>query len=861
MIAAFLKCRLYPQGPLVVSLFHVPVFVGVLRGVFFKNVERKSFYKGATISLGSWAFIALGLWLAWMLSGTEAGQGWKGQHTYTDETKRLLVEDANPIYAEFKFEAGGQERRTHYDMDCEPATMTDFLCDHLMCTTRFLVSGEAAMRAAVRMTDGLWCCTRDGTCKRFDPTKYEGETNYCLPLKNFMAIDNASWPAAADVDKSLTTLVYKVTHVGTDKNDNTGAPRDNVFCCSKTVELVSEEKEARTEACAKAKTIWFLVWMAPFVAFGCNILLAIFCFTNGVYLNTSNAGQLERTLKQFVLLVGSLMLMMWVATAISGSSMRLTGTILSFCFAGLVVLFIWVYLEIGTKVISVGVRGSRLMQTLISLWTSDWVRALMIIGLNVLIPAALLLNMLNQFARRSRGMSRSKSHFTDGMNFILSNVVNWNWASILTKCNWWCLLYWTLAIGVAKLTQIFLSWLNDALRSVHQGVVWAIFFMIGFTMFMNPAVPGVPVYLASGVIIAARAKDPDDGIGFWNGIGVATILSFVLKLVACSGQYAIGYYLGKSVKVQQMVGVDKPLIRAVQQILEQRGLTVPKVAILIGGPDWPTSVMCGILKLNLFQILFGTVPVLLISTPVVFAGACLAGPNVSDAENSSESGIWDTLTPVMLGAAGMSQIAAGVIALYYIQEVLYKDGDELAKPRKEHEPVARLTAAEQDFNQAKAQVMDWKLLASSNKIPLLVSTVGLVFTQFLFVFADTLCFRSFELSNDIDAPYDKGGLNGEWFSVYKPLGIYAHVIFILCTFMHFGFLRRISSSAQVQLRLNKRSLEKAVDAGTIASENESKRQKNEKQDGGIFGRKSTRKSERRTSGKKKESAKEPLVQS
>jgi len=323
------------------------------------------------------------------------------------------------------------------------------------------------------------------------------------------------------------------------------------------------------------------------------------------------------------------------------------------------------------------------------------------------------------------------------------------------------------------------------------------------------------------------------------------------------------------VKVQQLVGVDKPLIRAVQQILEQRGLTVPKVAILIGGPDWPTSVMCGILKLNLFQILFGTVPVLLISTPVVFAGACLAGPNEKSADNENESGIWGTITPVMLGAAGMSQLAAGVIALYYIQEVLYKDGEELAKPRKEHEPVARLTAAEAEFNAALAQVMDWRVLATSNKIPLLMSTLGLVLTQFLFVFADSLCFRSFALSNDIKDSYDEGGLNGEWYSVYKPLGIYSHIVFIICTFMHFGFLRRIKSSAQVQVRLNKRSLEKAVDAGTIASESETKRQKNEKYQQelpGLFGRKSQRKSERqsrRVSQKKQKDAasKEPLMAS
>ena len=39
----------------------------------------------------------------------------------------------------------------------------------------------------------------------------------------------------------------------------------------------------------------------------------------------------------------------------------------------------------------------------------------------------------------------------------------------------------------------------------------------------------------------------------------------------------------------RFVGVDKVPTRAMEQILKQNGLKIDKVAILVAGPDWPTS--------------------------------------------------------------------------------------------------------------------------------------------------------------------------------------------------------------------------------------------------------------------------------
>jgi hypothetical protein len=297
----------------------------------------------------------------------------------------------------------------------------------------------------------------------------------------------------------------------------------------------------------------------------------------------------------------------------------------------------------------------------------------------------------------------------------------------------------------------------------------------------------------------------------------------------------IGFGLGKSVKIQQQVGVDKVFIRAVQQILEQRGLTLSKVAVLVGGPDWPTSVLCGILRLNLLSILFGTCPVIFVSTPVVLSGAFMAGPSDNQGDNDQDAGIWETLTPVMIGVAAIGQLASAVVAVYYIQEVVFSNGVELAKPRKEHEPVARLTRAEQDYIQAYNEVLSWQKLPRSHKLPLLASSLGLMISNFVFVFMDEACFREFKVNKKIGDDFDKQGLNGNAMNIIKWPGILGHVIFIGATFMHIGFLQWAKRAAKMQQLRNKQNLDKLIDEGTIPTESEERRLINDAKTGASPG--------------------------
>merc|ERR1719356_2352691 len=188
------------------------------------------------------------------------------------------------------------------------------------------------------------------------------------------------------------------------------------------------------------------------------------------------------------------------------------------------------------------------------------------------------------------------------------------------------------------------------------------------------------------------------------GCIIAATLSFALKMAACCGQYAMGYFLGKSVRVQALVGVDKVLTRAIMKILEQPGLSIGKVAILVGGPDWPVSVGCGIIRLNIVQMLIGTSPVVFLVGLTVLAGAYLG--KVEPGTESTET----LVATVLTGVATLAQVSAGLRAMYYIVSVATTHKEELEKPRKEHAVVEQLSRDQEAYNTAYKTVTLWSNL-------------------------------------------------------------------------------------------------------------------------------------------------------
>ena len=106
----------------------------------------------------------------------------------------------------------------------------------------------------------------------------------------------------------------------------------------------------------------------------------------------------------------------------------------------------------------------------------------------------------------------------------------------------------------------------------------------------------------------------------WSNV-YAVAVSLGLKLLATFlQQKMIGELLSKNVGVRQMVGINSTLIRAMKLVLQDKGMSFAKVAILCGGPDWPTSVLCGIMGLDLLPVLLGTLPIITLILPTVLTG-------------------------------------------------------------------------------------------------------------------------------------------------------------------------------------------------------------------------------------------------
>jgi hypothetical protein len=261
--------------------------------------------------------------------------------------------------------------------------------------------------------------------------------------------------------------------------------------------------------------------------------------------------------------------------------------------------------------------------------SGDWVKALAVIILGPLFVIYLGISAVNQMLRARYGFvpklvptkEQRKQLLTTMANSQLRILAKWGWTSVNIKVIYIGLFGLIVNVGVGKLTSIFLSWLNSWIeaKGFELPMVTLVFVMVGLVMFLLPPVPGVPVYLAGGVIIVKSAMQK---FSFGLAVAYGIVVCWLIKMLAIViQQKVIGERMSNNLTVKCLVGVNSLSTRAIRFILTSKGLDKRKVAILCGGPDWPTSVLTGIMRLRLLDMLVGSVPVVLLVAPCVCAGA------------------------------------------------------------------------------------------------------------------------------------------------------------------------------------------------------------------------------------------------
>jgi hypothetical protein len=436
----------------------------------------------------------------------------------------------------------------------------------------------------------------------------------------------------------------------------------------------------------------YLLWGAP-------LIVGVLCFFFGLAcLYLAREGSAMRMLMVQFLIVG---MGMWVSMSISGAEMGLADDILQFALLFCSMMIVVCVNMIGYDNIKEKIRSMRMASKIGEYSQSNFAKAMLIVLSLPLFPFFLALSMMIRQSRRfgfslaphKRELDDEHKYFTAAawgmLKWLFSDVT-----SVMTWCAYIGIFYFVCDVGVGKGATLFLGWMISVMKDLSPAVVLFCFILLGVSMFLLPPVPGPPVYLTGGVLLVGSMEGQ---LGFWGATFLCVFVCWFTKLISCAMQQKLfGENLSNYVSVRYAVGINSLQMRAIRYCLMQPGLSPAKVAILCGGPDWPTSVLCGILRVPLHEAIIGTSPVLVLYLCyTVLAGAftlktggdCAASsssgafpppppappfppPGPSSAASVGETNYWEMASAVALGVAMISMSCTSFAAVYFMEDTI-----------------------------------------------------------------------------------------------------------------------------------------------------------------------------------------------
>lgn len=468
-------------------------------------------------------------------------------------------------------------------------------------------------------------------------------------------------------------------------------------------------------------------------------------------------------------------LILWITASIGSTGAieygqkreNLRDEVLGVAFWAFVAVGAWMIHTLGPAEVKMAAEQSKVAAQIRDALKSDWAKACGFILIAPLFPLYLLLDLLRSPARKimvndEKAQRQTGWYGTRHVDGILESIANWKWTSVLFKAHLIGIAYVVLEVGCMKATTVLLAYTNEVLShwSIYSVCFWI--FLIGTFLFLLPPTPGPPVYMVCGIVVTASGMS--SGMTFAESVAIATAVGYAMKMVfTLVAQVCIGVPLASSVSVRRLVGVNTIEIRAIEQIISEPTFTLPKMFILIGGPDWPVAVLAGILRLSVCQIMLGISPVLFQSVfPCVYSGALLY---VAGEDSTAKS-----MVETSLAVAGILQVVSLLLAGYYVQELIEKDYEELKKPRAQDEDIIRLDQEAAAAARVYERETEWNALPFLAKSLLVLGVACLEISIILLAgpwepLLGVTCFKPFSLMSSVDKD-----LNGDPMSIVNPLG-------------------------------------------------------------------------------------------
>jgi len=495
----------------------------------------------------------------------------------------------------------------------------------------------------------------------------------------------------------------------------------------------------------------FVRWCSPFLVALLHALIGLFLRLRSRMHRIDNFVIAELKLVGMTLVL--LALFTWLAASVAAGDAGLSKMILRISVVVGVAAVCYMVWSLGPASIIDSCSSAEAVNLLMPVISSDWAKAAFVIIFLPLFPVFVVIEVFHMSVRcRIQGVltqwERSRHHWiTDEGAVAIDNIGSWHAAGVLTKSIWLGILYFLVQVGCGRGVVVFLAWVGEWSVNYSLPAILGILFGIGLMLFMLPPVPGCPIYIIAAILVTKRFED--GGTHFIFGCLLATALCMAIKLAAVAMQQKlIGEPFSTSIAVKKFIAIYTPEMKAIRHILSKPGLRFDKVVVLCCGPDWPTSVLTGILNLPVLQMLLGTLPVVVVLLPFTLSASFMVHASRLQ-EQSLRQRRYEGLANAMLLLSMMLQMGGMLLIAHFTSLKREEFRAELAAGAWMRDPQEREVLERVGLDEARRQATRWRALPQVLRLVLALGALAASLVVHIILLPFVKPFKDFSLEDKL----------------------------------------------------------------------------------------------------------------